>query len=237
MLKDLGALLVAVPDAGSGRAAYRRAVVEENRLGKRSQKTRWLSYRHLVSLYGLDPGVAVFRALRFFWQRDPEGRPLLSLLCAYARDPILRASAPFVFGLREGEPCDRAKLEGFLDRLDPGRFSKATLRSTAQNVAATWTQAGHLKGRARKVRARARPTAGAAAYALLLGYLGGGRGQALFHTDYARCLDVPAEQAAELAEEASRRGWIVMKRIGDVVEVAFPKILTAQETERVREQS
>jgi hypothetical protein len=32
-----------------------------------------------------------------------------------------------------------------------------------------------------------------------------------------------------LAEDASRRGWIVMKRIGDVVEVQFPKILTAQE--------
>ena len=40
----------------------------------------------------------------------------------------------------------------------------------------------------------------------------------------------------ELAEEASRRGWIVVKRLGDVVEVLFPNLLRAEDLECVREQ-
>ena len=30
-------------------------------------------------------------------------------------------------------------------------------------------------------------------------------------------MDCPVEQLIELAEEASRRGWIVMRRISDVI--------------------
>jgi hypothetical protein len=35
----------------------------------------------------------------------------------------------------------------------------------------------------------------------------------------------------ELAEQASRRGWIVCNRIGTVVEVRFPQLLTPQQQE------
>jgi hypothetical protein len=50
-------------------------------------------------------------------------------------------------------------------------------------------------------------------------------------------LDCSAENAVQLAENASRRGWIVCKRIGAVVEVLFPNLLTPLEQEWIREQS
>ncbi|MDO9109880.1 MAG: hypothetical protein Q7U40_04435, partial [Desulfatirhabdiaceae bacterium] len=84
---------------------------------------------------------------------------------------------------------------------------------------------------------RATPTSGAAAYALFLGYLDGTRGGALFTTEYTRLLDCQPQRVIELAEEASRRGWIVFKRIGDVMEVVFPSLLTSQEMEWIREQN
>jgi hypothetical protein len=34
----------------------------------------------LADLYALDPSLLVFRALRFFWQRDVDGQPLLAAL-------------------------------------------------------------------------------------------------------------------------------------------------------------
>jgi hypothetical protein len=104
----------------------------------------------------------VFRALRFFWQRDVDGQPLLAALCAYSRDPILRATAPFVLGFQEGATVTREGMEEFIDAQEPGRFSKATLKSTAQNLNSSWTQSGHLSGRVRKVRARAVATPGVA---------------------------------------------------------------------------
>jgi len=128
-------------------------------------------------------------------------------------------------------------LEEYLEKKYPGRFSKATLISTAQNLASSWTQTGHLSGRVKKSRSKAKPTPGSTAYALFVGYLSGERGESLFKTDYAKLLDCSFENAVELAETASRKGWIVFKRVSNVIEVVFPSLLTQQEMEWIREQS
>ena len=94
-----------------------------------------------------------------------------------------------------------------------------------------------MKGRVRKIRSRAVPSAGSVAYALFLGYLRGIRGPALFETEYAKLLDCSVQRAIELSEEASRKGWIVVKRVGTVIEVLFPHLLTPDEKEWVREQN
>ena len=237
MLEELGALLSYINRADAEKADYLRAIDDENCLGKRSGKTRMLTCRYLVALYSLDPSSLLFRVLLFFWNRDTSGQPLLALLCTYARDSIFRSCAPFVLEFPEGETITRESLEEFIDAIEPGRFSKATLKSTAQNINSTWTKSGHLVGRAKKVRVRAIPTAGSVSYALLLGYLTGVRGQPLFRTEYTKLLDCSFERLVELAEEASRKGWIVFKRVGDVVEILFPNLINEQEMEWLREQS
>ena len=237
MLTELHALLSYVYAADAAKADYLEAIQTANCLGKRSGKTRTLTFRHLADLYALDPSLLLFRALRFFWQRDVDGQPLLAALCAYSRDPILRATAPFVLGFQEGATVTREGMEEFIDALEPGRFSKATLKSTAQNINSSWTQAGHLSGRVRKMRARSVPTPGTVSLALLLGYLTGLRGESLFKSDYTRMLDCSFDKTIELAEDASRRGWISLKRVGQVVEVLFPNLITAQEMEWLREQN
>lgn len=237
MLVELRALLRYVDKVDAAKTEYLEAVQSANCLGKRSGKTRTLTFRHLANLYALDPDVLVFRALRFFWQRDVDGQLLLAALCAYSRDPILRATAPFVLGFQEGATVTREAVEEFIDAQEPGRFSKATLKSTAQNINSSWTQSGHLAGRVRKVRARAVATPGAASFALLLGYVSGLRGESLLKSDYTRMLDCSFERMIELAEDASRRGWITLKRVGPVVEVLFPNLITAQEMEWLREQN
>jgi len=237
MLLELEQLLAAVPASAESRTDYINAIEEDNCLGKRSHKTRVLTRRHLTALYTLNPDIALFRALRYFWQRDLEGRPLIAALSAYARDSLFRATAPFVLELSEGQVFSREALQGYIDEKYPGRFSKATLLSTAQNLASSWAQAGHLCGKLKKSRAQAKATAGSTAYALFLGYLLGERGQSLFSTDYAKLLDCSFEKAVECAETASRKGWIVFKRVSNVIEVLFPSLLTRQEMEWIREQS
>ena len=237
MLEELGALLNHVDRPEADKSDYVRAIVDENCLGKRSGITRSLTNRHLAELYSLDRTNALFRALLHFWNRDMGGRPLLALLCAYTRDPIFRSAAPFILDFPEAATITRESLEEFIDNQEPGRFSKATLKSTAQNINSTWTKSGHLYGRARKVRTRANPTAGSVSYALLLGYLTGARGHKLFQTEYAKLLDCSFDEAIELAEDASRKGWIVFKRVGDVIEVLFPSLINQVEMEWLREQN
>ncbi|WP_018403236.1 hypothetical protein [Marinobacter gelidimuriae] len=236
MLDELTALLSYVDRSKAKKADYLHAIEADNCLGKRSGKTRRLTYRHLAELYSLDTNHLLFRALLYFWQRDEEGRPMLALLATYARDSIFRTSASLILKAPKGSIITRDSVEERLDSLEPGRFSKATLKSTAQNINSSWTKSGHLTGRNKKTRSRATPTPGSAAYALLLGYLTGARGQGLFSTEYTKLLDCSKEQVIELAEQASRRGWITYKRVGNVIEVLFPSHINQQEQEWLREQ-
>lgn len=237
MLKELRLLLSFVDDFQAEKTSYLQAIEEENCLGKRSARTRKLTARHLAGLYVLDPDIMLFRSLRYFWERDTEGQPLLAVLCAIARDSILRSSVPFIQRFTVGQRVTRNALEEFVDNLETGRFSPATLKSTAQNINSSWTQSGHLQGRVKKVRSQPKATPGTVSYALLLGYLSGARGESLYSTEYTELLDCSMEQAIELSIEASRKGWIVLKRLGSVIEVLFPNLLSDKEMEWVREQS
>jgi hypothetical protein len=235
MLDDLTVLL-SDNRVEQSRESLVEAIEQENILGKRSAQSRKLAVRHLAKLYALDRDVPLYRAFVFLWQREPSGRPLLALLVAYVRDAVLRSSAPFILGMKDGEPFQRESLESFIDELEPGRFSQATLKSTAQNLAGTWTQAGHLRGRAKKVRSLVQPTPSAVALALLLAFVRGGRGQLLFESEYIKLLDCSASQGMELAEAAGSKGWINFKRVGSIMEVAFPRLLTQEERAWIVEQ-
>jgi hypothetical protein len=228
MLADLSRLLDAAP-VDATRADYAKLVVDENVLGKRTASNRTLTSRHLINLYGLDSTVAIFRLLRHFWRLDAQARPLLALLCSFARDPLLRASAKLVIDSKPGETLTSDAFVDFLNRELPNRFSEAMTLSLAQNVAASWAQAGYFSGRAKKVRTRPGASAASAAYALALGYLCGLQGQLLIESEWARLLDVPRDQVVRLAQEASRRGWIDFKGSGNIFEINFRQLLTPKE--------
>ena len=224
MLTDLRRLLAALP-ASADAFAYRSAVVDENLLLKPTVSTRKISLNRLRELYLLDPRVLLFRALSDLWSDDREAQPLLALLCAMARDPLLRASAELIIALPLGEPVTPQQLTQVVSMAFPDRYSPASLRSMGKNLASSWQQAGHLSGRRAKIRARAHCRPNAVVYALLLGYLQGARGAALFQTLWARLLDLPLHALHTQAQAAAQRGWLEYRRAGDVVEVGFRHLL------------
>lgn len=235
MLDELKSLFSYVHDPKATKEDYHNAIVIENCLGKRSEANRKISFNKLRYLYGLDSDFAVFRCLRYFWERDAKGKALLALFCAYARDNLLQLSAPVIFSLEEGQYAKKELFEEHIYKDNPKRFTEATLKSTVRNLRASWTKSGHLVDDKEKMRSRVQATSGSVAYSLFLGYLVGVRGQNLFSTDYMKLLDCPVVRCVELAENASRRGWIVFKRIGTVMEVQFPNLLTEQEREWIHE--
>ncbi len=236
MFEDLELLLETIPNTASIEE-YRSAIQDANCLGKRTQKTRIYSTEYLVELYTLNPEIALFRTLLYFWKRDMEARPLLALLCSTSRDSLLRKSLKVIEDTPESAVLPRTLMEKYIEALEPARFSKATLKSIAQNINSSWTKSGHLTGRAKKIRTRANPTPASVSYALYLGFLCGVRGPELFETDFVKMMDCNREKAIELAEMASQKGWIVFKRIGNVMELLFPNLITKEEGEWLREQN
>jgi hypothetical protein len=236
MLEDLSQLLTAT-STGAAHADYHSAILEENVLGKRTASTRLWSWKKLRELYGLDPRLAVFRCFRQLWDIDAAGRPLLAILCACARDPLLRTSAALVQQTPVGSVLGSGDFAQAMAQAAPGRFSPKTLEGMGIRLAASWTQSGHLVGG--KIRQRAHPVLSpeAAVYALLLGRLAGARGQLLFSTFWTALLDTPKEVVYDLATVASQRGRIDLRRVGSVVDVGFPRLLTPEEEVALRESS
>jgi hypothetical protein len=228
MLDEMRSLLgVCRPDAP--RNEYLSAINDENCLGKRTLATRKLSSQRLTELYALDPKVLLFRAMRRYWYADREGQAVLALLLALARDPLLRVSASPILRMRPGEELARQQMTDALTRAVGSRLSESTLDKVVRNTSSSWTQSGHLKGRGRKVRQKVTPTAAATSFALLLGYLAGKRGEALFESLWAQVLDSPASELVQIAMDARRLGFIDMSQSGGVIDVAFSRLLALDE--------
>ena len=225
MVADLDRILAAVP-ADAPRDAYAEAVVDRNVLDKRTATTRRETLQRLGEFYAFDPDVPLFRALRTLWDAGDAARPLLALLSAAARDVLVRVSAEAVLPLETGALFDRAGVVAALERELPDRFTPRSRAQIARITASSWTQSGHLDGHSRKVRRRVDPAPAAVAYAVLLGYLCGDRGEALFTSPWAVCLDVPAPVLQDRARDAARHGWIAFRRSGDVLDVDPRPLLT-----------
>jgi len=218
MLREITELFAwTQPDADE--VAFAEAVLDENALGKPTIASRRHTLQRLSELYALDQAVPLFRVLRRLWGFGEAGRPLLALLTALARDPLLRASAPPVLELREGSELARQELRDALRSVVGDRLNDSTLDKVVRNCASSWTQSGHLAGRTRKIRHRVEATPAAGALAVWLGSQEGLAGEGLLDTLWMRSLDCSPRRAQELTLRASQAGLINARIGGGVVEI------------------
>ena len=234
MLDDMRLLLAHTP-VGATRAEYAEAIIGANVLGKATKKARELALRHMAVLYGLDAQNPIFRALRRLWPLDAAAQPVLALAVALARDPLLRASQRFILNTATGTPVPRDDVAGLLATTFADRFSAASLKSFAQNIAGTWTAAGYLQGHRRKTRAHVPARPEPAALCLFLGFLEGRTGQRLFSSNWMRLLGGSADELEALTKSASHRGLLMYMSAGGVKEVRFPGYLRPDEEQVLQE--
>ena len=228
MLDELSYLLGATPSEAT-RDAYADAVMEDNCLAKRTAATRKLSLQRLTELYGLEPQLILFRVLRDLWERHMNSRPLLSLLLALARDPLLRVTTTAVVQTAFGHEFARQSMKDALSDAVADRLNDATIDKVVRNASSSWTQSGHFRGRGRKTRKRVEATPAATFYALLLGFATGRRGRLLFETPWAAVLDAGPDDLIDVAVDAKRLGLLDLKQSGSIIDVSFPTLFTEKE--------
>lgn len=208
---------------------FKRAIVEENILGKPTQSSREKSCHHLTELYGMDPELALFRVLRTLGKADRNSFPLMASTCVYARDPQLRASFDLIASKRDGQEIPRVEMEEHLEASFPGRFSPAMKKSLAQNVNTTWTFCGHLEGRSKKIRRFPTAGYGAATYAMFVGWLSGLRGEVLLSSVYNSLVNSDPGTILQDLRQASSHQWLRLRSGGGVTEIDFSPLLTPSE--------
>jgi len=218
MLQELETLLAAVPSDAPAKA-YRAAIVEENVLGKRTLSTRKETASRLTALHGLDPSKPLFRVLRRLWGVDPAAHPQLALLNGLSRDPLLMATTTQIMGMAQGQVLHRSEMVAAVQVFSHDRLSPKVLDAVARNTASSWTQSGHLKGKAKKLRQPLNPHPVALALAMWLGYASGKRGKGLLNTPWASALDSSTSSLLELAEQSKRLGLLKLSHGGGVVSI------------------
>jgi hypothetical protein len=212
MLAELTELL------GSG-AADRPAdaILRDNVLGKPSIRARQAALCRLRLLYGVGEARPICTIFRRLWDKDREGRLMLALLCALARDPPLPDCAAAVLDTSLGERVRWPAIAAAFEARNPGRLREKMTKSLAQHAASTWTQAGFLKGKVRKERIRAKPTS--TAYAALIASLCGFGGMRLIECRWLDVLDRPIEDRLALLRQAEGLGLARVRSTGDALQI------------------
>jgi hypothetical protein len=221
MVQELGAVLSSVP-LGSSAADYHEAILQRNVLGKKTDSTRQKSLRHLRELYALDQATPIFGLLRKLHAMDATSLPLLAMQVAWARDPLLRVTTSPVLEAMEGERVETVRLAQALEEAFPNQYSELNRNKVARNAASTWTQSGHLAGRARKTRQEIEPTPVTVTMAFFLGNTAGCHGAAVFSNPWCCLLDLDQDRAKAMGFEAHRTGLLNLRSVGEVVELTFP---------------
>jgi hypothetical protein len=228
MIRELTKVLAASAPSDDA-TAVREVAITHNAVEKSSAAGRAKTFRHLRELYAMDPQIEVFRALRVAWDDADDERPLLAMMCAMARDPVLRATASVITRMPVGDLVPKTAFADEVGADFAGHYSAGVVARIGRNVASSWTQAGLLVGRANKRRQAAKVGPISLAYAMYLGHLAGASGKRLLDTVWTSILDQSPAELESLAERASRQGWIDYRASGGMVDVTFRHLAAAIE--------
>lgn len=230
MLADLQ-LLLAACTSSAHLEDYKNAVLNTNVLLKRTEAARKESFQRLKRLYGLENDILLFKLLRALWEQSLEAQPILALLYAITRDPILRVTVDFLVDLPLGTIVTALNFAEIVGQEFPTELNEKTLASIGRNIASSYTQSGHLKGRSKKERIYVESHTTSITYALLLGYLCEERGESLFYTPWSRLLDSPVHELHIKGQLASQQGWLEYRHAGQMTDISFNHLLQGANNE------
>ena len=234
LLSDLRAVLASCP-ATAASDDYRSAIIDLNVAGKGSLSSRERTHRYLRELYGLDPSLSVFLALRRLWDRDVESQPLVAMLVALSRDATFSATSGGVVPVEVGKAVAAADLAAAVEVVYPGAYSDAVRAKVGRNALSSWQQAGYLRRMSRRdvVRVPVRPGPAAVAMALVLASEDRRSGQRLFEADVVGLLGMSLTNLHDRAHEAARKGWLDYRSRGTVTEVDLDALTAAADDTRM----
>jgi hypothetical protein len=198
----------------------------ENVFGKKSSDGIKKTKGFLKRLYDFDEQYQLFVAFKYFWKiSDEQEKRLIAFLYAVNHDYLLAESIEV---LKQVKPYEKASIEvfeGVIEKYHPNQYSANTLRSTAQNIASSWKQAGFIEGKVKNIRIEPIITYRVVCFAFLLAYLNGVRGDFIWNSITVKALCLPESKLREFAIECSRKDLMQYQYAGSVTAINFTSLL------------
>lgn len=198
----------------------------QNVTGKKSNSGVEKTTNYLKRLYGFNLADSAFAALTFFWKMAEQNeKALLAFVYAINRDDLLMESVSVIQNTKQGEKATIDRFKEVVEKYHPNQYSSNTRRSMAQNIASSWKQAGFIEGKVRNIRVQPQISYRIAAFAFLLAYLKGDRGDFIWNAPGVKALLVPESRLRELAMESAKRDLMQYQYAGSVTAISFTSLL------------
>ncbi len=198
----------------------------ENVINKATQSGITKTTRLLKNLYDFDLSEPGFIAFRHFWNISGElDRPILAILYAIGKDYLLAESIPVLYNIKPGEKVSIEQIEYIIESQHPRKYSNNTKRSSAQNIASSWKQAGFITGKVKNIRTQPDINYQVVGFALLLAYLNGIRGDFMLKSNWVNALFLDENTFRSLAIEAGKRDLLQYQFAGNVTSITFNNLL------------
>lgn len=205
---------------------YSKAM-EANVFGKKSSDGIKKTSVFLSRIYSFDPEAPNFKAFRYFWQISEQSeKQLLVFLFAFGQDYLLFESADVISQTPLG---DKVSVEAFkknLEKFYPNKYSAVTSHSIGKNLASSWKQAGFIEGKTKNIRVQPEISYRVAAFAFLLAFLQGDRGEYIMNNPIVKSLCLGGNRLRELAVEAAKQDLLQYHYGGSLTSFAFPELMS-----------
>lgn len=197
-------------------------ILNSNVSNKLSNRNLLKTNQYLKQLYGFDKKDLLFRCFKHYWTLvDNEKKSILALLFALSNDFLLRESIDLVVNTKVGERVAIEKFDDNIEKYHQGKYSVNTRRSAAQNVASSWKQAGYVQGKVKNIRVQPNHDYYTVAFALLLSYLQGDRGEYILLSKWIKALALNSDELRDLIKEAAKRDLLQYQYGGNVTVISF----------------
>ncbi len=200
--------------------------LKQNVISKATKSGITKTSQYLRSLYGFDVTIPTFKIFKYFWcEVNEKDKPLLALIYAIGNDYLLKDSIPVINNTKTGKKVTVESIEGHLKNLYPQKYSANTRRSTAQNIASSWKQAGFITGKVRNIRTKPEINYLVLTFALLMAFLNGLRGDFIIKSDWVKALSLDERTIRSLAIEAGKRDLLQYRYAGNITSITFKNLL------------
>jgi hypothetical protein len=197
-----------------------------NVFGKKSQNGIKQTSNFLTQLYSFDVSSPKFKAFKYFWMKcDDNEKMLITLISALGNDYLLQESISVIANCKIGDKTAIELLMDNIEKYHSQRFTEKTLRSVAQNIASSWKQAGFITGKVKNIRSQPQITYKVIAFAMLLSFLDGERGDFIIHSKCVNALCLSETKLRELAVEASKRDYLQYQFAGNITAITFDNLI------------
>ncbi|MCF8318005.1 MAG: hypothetical protein K9I02_04605 [Haliscomenobacter sp.] len=198
----------------------------DNVFGKKSSDGVKQTKGFLKRLYGFDSQYPPFAAFMYFWKMsEPNEKPLIAFLYAVNQDNLLAESVQVLQNVKLGTKVAVEHFEEIVEKYHPNQYAANTLRSTAQNLASSWKQAGFIEGKVKNIRIQPEITYRTACFAYLLAYLNGDRGDFIWNNIGVNALCLHESKLRALAIECAKNDLMQYQYAGSVTAINFTNLL------------